>query len=121
VELQDQLTRTPFRFEAPVYVCGSWLIRGDVEGFRITVECAPNLGLLGLASGTKDVEEIYRGVSEVVARLHGLAENRVIAPGTISQAAYTWSKHELGRLPPGTPDRDEHLAIVQTFEALHKP
>jgi hypothetical protein len=121
-DLQSRVAGASMRMSDPVYALSSWYIDLEQNGFRVTVEYVPMLGLFGISSpGALDgAEEIYRDSAEVVDRVAYLAAwRRSCTRGRISDAAYDWSRQEIERLPPGSPEHAEHSAIVKAFEAFH--
>jgi len=118
-QLRDQVADLSLQVSEPVYALSSWYVDLVAQGFRVTVEYAPTLGLFGLSTTPAEgTEEIYRDPTEVVERVKALwAKRRPCSPGKISFAAYEWAKQEMDRLPVGTDSWVEHAAIVKAFES----
>ena len=66
-QLRDQVAGLSMQVSEPVFALNSWYVELVSQGFRITVEYAPTLGLFGLSMATAEgTEEIYRDPTEVV-------------------------------------------------------
>lgn len=123
-DLRQQIAGAEAEVSEPVYALGSWLIDLTLNGFCVTIEYAPTLGLFGLSTqgGLAGAEEIYRDTTEVVERVKTLVTKRQVCSfGTISTAAYAWSRQEIQRHAQGSPLWAEHASIVCTFEAASLP
>ena len=102
-----------------VYALSSWLIDVRMAHVRVFVEYAPGLGLFGISTdgGANGSQEIYLDTAEVAERVKSLSATRQLcSPGKISDAAYAWSKQEVGRRSPEDPSWAEYAAIVGAFE-----